>query len=68
MTVQLMLPLDYSEADDYIVKQMATEAIADEHFTHWDHAYESLWEWFETELHYYWGKFDISEKEYFNNA
>ncbi len=47
---QLELELDYSKADEYIVQRMATEAMEDEHFTHWDHAYESLWEWFEAEL------------------
>mgnify|MGYP003150998611 CR=1 FL=1 len=47
---QLELELDYSKADEYIVQRMATEAMEDEHFTHWDHAYESLREWFEAEL------------------
>ena len=47
---QLELELDYSKADEYIVHRMATEAMEDEHFAHWDHAYESLWEWFEAEL------------------
>ena len=47
---QLQLPFDYSKADEYIVNRMADEAMEDEQFTHWDHANESLWEWFEAEL------------------
>ena len=47
---QLQLPFDYSKADEYIVNCMADEAMEDEHFANWDHAYESLWEWFKAEL------------------
>ena len=29
---------------------MATEAVKDGDFLNWDHAYESIWDWFEGEV------------------
>lgn len=46
MKEQLTL-LDFSDADNEMIKKLATEAVACGDYTNWDHAYESLWNAFE---------------------
>ena len=48
--MQFVLNLDCSEADDNQVKIMATEAVKAGDFLNFDHAYESMWDWFEGEI------------------
>ena len=50
MEPQLKLNIDYSESDDHVVKKMATEAGSVGDFLNWDHAYESLWDYYEYEV------------------
>jgi hypothetical protein len=46
------LRIDLSEPDDDMIKRQAAEAVACGDFLNLDHAYESLWDAFETELYY----------------
>ena len=50
MPEQLNLPFDYNHSDDYMICQQANEAVEHGEFIYWDHAYESLWELFESEI------------------
>ncbi len=50
MDDQIKLNLDYSESDNRVVKQMATEAVAAGDFLNWDHAYESIWECYQGQI------------------
>ena len=47
---QLKLPLDYEPSDNDIVVKQAREAVEDGEFSHFDHAYEILWDLFDCEL------------------
>lgn len=42
--------IDFSESDNEMIKQQATDAVACGDFLNWDHAYETLWDAFECEL------------------
>jgi hypothetical protein len=50
MTKQLFI--DLSESDDDMIKRQAIEAVACGEYSNVDHAYESLWDSFENELHF----------------
>ena len=50
MPEQLNLPFDYNHSDNYMIYLQADEAIEGGEFINWDHAYESLWELFESEI------------------
>ena len=50
MSKQLFI--DLSESDDDMIKRQAIEAVACGEYSNVDHAYESLWDSFENELHF----------------
>ena len=50
MTQQLRI--DLSSSDDDMIHRQAAEAVACGDFSNFDHAYESLWDAFESELHF----------------
>ena len=43
------LTFNFEEAENEMIRQQATIAVADGDFNNWDHAYESLWNLFEEE-------------------
>ena len=53
MKTQEQLVIDLTISDDDMIKRQALEAVACGDFSNFDHAYESLWDAFETELHFY---------------
>jgi hypothetical protein len=50
MTEQYTLNLSYEGSDNYLVCLQANEAVEEGEFNNWDHAYETLWDLFESEL------------------
>jgi len=50
MTEQLNLSFDYGHSDNYMIRIQANESVEQGEFSNWDHAYETLWDLFESEL------------------
>jgi hypothetical protein len=44
--------IDLSSSDDDMIQRQAAEAVACGEFSNFDHAYESLWNAFESELYF----------------
>jgi hypothetical protein len=53
LKTQEQLAIDLTLSDDDMIKRQALEAVACGDFSNFDHAYESLWDAFETELHFF---------------
>ena len=53
MRTQEQLVIDLTLCDDDMIKRQALAEVACGNFSNFDHAYESLWDAFETELHFY---------------
>ena len=49
---KLELNINYEYSDNELIKKMATESVENGDYLNWDHAYESLWNWFEEEINY----------------
>jgi hypothetical protein len=52
MPEQLNLSFDYEHSNNYMICLQANEAVEEGEFSNWDHAYETLWSLFESELAY----------------